>query len=104
MKKILVLLAMTVFSLPVSAVCSLTGGACTADLPQTPSLQQKYIPDRLKDIQKTDAFTPQYHQPYYDALINTESGEAITPDEPNYNSNCQFGVCLPNVSPGGGSY
>ena len=86
MKKILILLVMSLFTLPVFALCPITGGACTVDY-DTP-LQQRVVPDRLQDIRRADAFQPKYVTPYQDMLINT--------DEPsNYNSNCQFGVCLP---------
>lgn len=102
MKKFLIILAMAAISMPAMAVCSIDGTACTADLPQTPSIQQKYIPNHLDDMQKTDAFQQQYRQPYNDELINTEAGTATTPESPNYNSNCQFGVCLPSVQPGVG--
>ncbi len=43
----------------------------------------------------TDAFQPSYRKPYYDMLINTEDNVTNLPPENNYNSNCQFGVCLP---------
>lgn len=104
MKRMLIALIISVFALPVFAVCSITeeactGGDATASLMRTPSLQDKYIPNNLNDMQKTDAFTPKYLTPYHEMLINTK-------DEPtggaasNYNSNCQFGICLPDNIPG----
>lgn len=99
MKKFLILLVMTVFSLPVFASCPIEGGACTASNWDSTPLQQKYLPNRLQDLQRTDAFTPQYFQPFNDALINTEPSAAAPVQD--YNSNCQFGVCLPEVTPGG---
>lgn len=103
MKRFLMLIVMIVFSLPAIASCPIDGGACTAssNWDSTP-LQQKYLPNRLDDLQKTNAFQPNYVTPYHDALINTEttSTTTATPSN-NYNSNCQFGVCLPGVEGGG---
>lgn len=101
MKKYILLLILSVFSLPVFAVCSITGGACSSTSNwEGPSLQEKYVPDRLKDLQKTDAFKPNYFKPYHSELINTDSETTVSPQQNSYNSNCQFGVCLPGVEPG----
>lgn len=92
MKKILIIITLAIFALPVLATCSITGGACTPDW-NTP-LQQRVAPDRLQSVQNADAFQPKYVKPYEDMLINTDSPSS------NYNSNCQFGVCLPGADPG----
>ena len=85
---------------PVFAVCSITGGACTATSNwESKPLEQRLIPDNLQDLKRTDAFQPSYRKPYYDMLINTEEESALPPGN-NYDSNCQFGVCLPGVEPG----
>ena len=85
---------------PVFAVCSITGGACTATSNwESKPLEQRLIPDNLQDLKRTDAFQPSYRKPYYDMLINTEEESALPPEN-NYDSNCQFGVCLPGVEPG----
>lgn len=97
MKKILTIMIIMLGVGTVSpgfAVCSLTGGACSV-LDQ-PSLNERYIPDNLQEMQRPDAFAREYQKPYYDMLINTETPETAGINEsPNYNSNCQFGVCLP---------
>lgn len=81
-------------AVPAFAVCSLTGGACS--LLQSPTLQDRHIPNHLEDIQRPNAFAPTYVTPYEDMLINTEQSTATgAASEANYNSNCQFGVCLP---------
>lgn len=99
MKKILTTLLLSAFAIPVFATCSITGGACSASLMSTPSLEDKFLPNNLKNIQKTDAFTPQYITPYHSILLNTDEPAAKTTEEnPSYNSNCQFGVCLPGGS------
>lgn len=103
MKKILIIMALAAFTAPAFAACSITGGACTASVLDKETLQEKYIPDNLKEIQKTDAFNPRYVTPYYDMLLNTEESTAQTTESPNYNSNCQFGVCLPGVEPDSGT-
>lgn len=102
MKKILLIISMMAIAIPALAFCSLTGGGnCSAYSMTTPKLQDKYMPNNLQNIQKPDAFRPQYVQPYNSALINTETGGAAgSPSD--YNSNCQFGICLPGVAPNTG--
>ncbi len=100
MKKYILLSALTI-SLPVYAVCSVTGGACSLSSNwESKSINQRLVPDNLQDLKRTDAFQPSYRKPYYDMLINTEEEKTTLPPENNYNSNCQFGVCLPGVEPG----
>lgn len=101
MKRFLILLAMVSFALPSLATCPIDGGACTASNWDSTPLQQKYLPNRLQDLQRTDAFKPNYFEPYNDALINTETPTGFGAPTNDYNSNCQFGVCLPSVQPGG---
>lgn len=100
MKKILCILSL-LMPLSVFASCPIDGGACTASNWDSTPLQQKYLPNRLQDLQRTDAFKPSYFDPYHDALINTESASTKGAPTADYNSNCQFGVCLPGVEPGG---
>lgn len=99
MKKIFIIMALTAFAVPVFATCSITGDTCSASLMTTPSLEDKFLPNNIKNIQKTDAFTPQYITPYHSILLNTEEPN-MSPEEenPSYNANCQFGVCLPGAS------
>lgn len=92
---------MVSFTLPVFASCPLDGGACTASNWDSTPLQEKYLPNRLQDLQRTDAFKPNYVTPYNDALINTESATGFGAPTNDYNSNCQFGVCLPGQQPDG---
>lgn len=101
MKKYIILGVMFMLALPVFAVCSITGGACSAVSNwDSKPLQQKYVPSRIQDMQRSDAFQPTYVKPYHDALINTDT-DVVKPQTNDYNSNCQFGVCLPSVEPGG---
>lgn len=103
MKRFLILstmlLSMPIFAIPAIASCPLDGGACTASNWESTPLQEKYLPNRLQDLQRTDAFKPNYFKPYNDALINTETGFGAPTSD--YNSNCQFGVCLPGQLPEG---
>ncbi len=101
MKKIIILTGIIAMGLPTLAVCSITGGACTfnslpSSITQSSALEEA-VPNNLRQLQKTDAFQREYQKPYYDMLINTES-----PQTQEYNSNCQFGVCLPGgeIAPG----
>lgn len=101
MKRFFILIILGLFSLPSFASCPIDGGACTASNWDSKSLQERHLPDRLHDLQRTDAFKPNYFEPYHDALINTESSPVNGVPASDYNSNCQFGVCLPGVEAGG---
>ena len=93
MKKFLIVIFSIIFTTPVFASCSLDiDKPCTASVSDRvySSVQNKYIPSPLEDLRKTDAFQPRYVVPYQEMLINTDP--VPTSD---YNSNCQFGVCLP---------
>lgn len=99
---ILIISGMFIIVTPVYAVCSITGGACTASSNwESKPLEQRLVPDNLQELQRTDAFRPVYITPYYDMLINTE--QDVLPPENNYNSNCQFGVCMPGQTTGAGA-
>ena len=97
MKKFLISISLLLIGIPVFAVCSITGSSCTfSNLPSNigqGSELENLIPNNLQQLQKTNAFQRDYQKPYHDALINTESSS--TPQTQEYNSNCQFGVCLP---------
>lgn len=93
---------MCVAGIPAFAACPITGFCAPSSSILAPSgISDKYIPNNLNQIQKPDAFQPQYKQPYNDMLINTEQNPTNTMqpsnigNENSYNSNCQFGVCLP---------
>mgnify|MGYP006877257744 FL=1 len=102
LKKLIVVFVMALFSLPVMATCPIEGGACTAFSNwEAKPLQQKYVPNHIQEIQKPNAFQPSYVVPYHNELINTESGSTTKPPSSDYNSNCQFGVCLPGVEGSG---
>lgn len=96
MKKMFLIIFMSAFTLPVWAVCSITGGACSTPVNfESQSLEQRLIPDHLQQMQRTDAFQNNIQQP-----INTNTTMNTNQANPNaeindYNSNCQFGVCLP---------
>ena len=88
MKK--VLLVMILSSMPVFAACSIDASKpCTASIidDTRSTIHEKVLPNPLDDMKKTDAFQPKFVKPYEETLINTETED--------YNSNCQFGVCLP---------
>ncbi len=104
MKKYIAFIVLSLFAAPVFAACSIEEAVCTAgsSLINPPTIHDKYIPDNLQNLQKPDAFMPKYHTPYYDMLINTAEPSATGGAAPNYNSNCQFGVCLPDMVPGEG--
>jgi hypothetical protein len=92
MKKFIILSLILMFSQPIFASCPLTG--CTVSNWDT-TLPEKYVPNKLEELEKPETFKPTYVVPYRDALINTETGKNTGVENNAYNSNCQFGVCLP---------
>ena len=102
MRNIILALAVLLLSMPVYAACSITGGACNVSVRsnwESPPLSERLAPNNLQEIQRPNAFQPTYKKPYYDELINTKT--EVNVPQSQYNSNCQFGVCLPSVEPGG---
>ena len=96
MKKIIALFIINILAMPAIASCSLDSNEpCTASVldDTNATLQERVLPNPLEEMQEPDAFQPQYRKPYYDELINTTPQTATNTN--NYNSNCQFGVCLP---------
>ena len=81
--------------MPVMAVCSITGEACSAqsNFDREP-LQNQFVPNNLQDIQRTDAFQKEIHEPYDHKMLNTKPN----PKPSSYDASCQFGVCLPGNS------
>lgn len=79
-------------------ICYIQNGYCEVGGGKNPALQDKYVPNRLKQITEPTAFQAEFIKPYDDALINTDEPtmEDITPQ---YNANCQFGTCLPGEVP-----
>ena len=102
MKRFFTILVAIFFAMPTFASCSIDSNEpCTASAldDQNKTLQDKFTPHPLEELKKTDAFQPQYRQPYYDELIKTTPPVQSPTSTTNYNSNCQFGVCLPGVEP-----
>lgn len=98
MKKIFLLLLISLFTLPVNAVCSITGEACAA--PQNfeaNSLIDRHIPNNLQNIQRTDAFQPQTVTPMGTNVRTSPSPVTKSPEAGDYDADCQFGTCLPGA-------
>ena len=96
MKKILVLLLITVYTLPVGAVCSITGEACAAPLNfEADSLQDRHIPNNLQNMQRTDSFQPQMITPMGTNVHTAPPPVTKSPEAGDYDADCQFGTCLP---------
>lgn len=98
----------SIFAIPVFASCPIDGGVCTASGSSAltlPTMQDKFLPNNLENIQKPDAFTPNIIEPYNKSMINFE--ENVSQEQPTmnnsnemspqvqYNASCQFGVCIP---------
>lgn len=108
MKKIVIFsLFVIVLNIPaVFGACSLESieakGSCTAIVgPPEPSLQDRLIPNNLNQLvnPNRDAFeapkTKQYTEP---ESVNMNPAPSEAPADPQYDANCQFGVCLPGQS------
>jgi hypothetical protein len=93
MKKISLLFIIQMSIIPVFAVCSITGGACSSNF-DIPSLQDQFVPNNLQNMQRTDAFQQEIHEPYNHKMLNTKSNQKPA----GYDASCQFGVCLPGNS------
>ena len=92
MKKIISLSILQFIALPVFAVCSITGGACSSNFEMTP-LKQQFVPDHLQNMQRTDAFQKEIPQSFGSNTTNIEHLQRPKPS--GYDASCQFGVCLP---------
>ncbi len=104
MKKFLIVMCLIFGISPVFAACSITGGACTMSVRSnwdSLPLQERVLPNNLQEMQRSNAFQPTYIKPYYNELINTKQ-DTLVPQS-DYNSNCQFGVCLPGQTTGAGA-
>ena len=96
MKKITILFLLLLISLPVYAVCSITGEACAAPLNfEADSLLEKHLPSNLQNIQRTDAFQPQIVTPMGTNIRTSPSSVTKSPEASDYDADCQFGNCLP---------
>ena len=96
MKKIIFLLLALLFTLPVGAVCSITGEACAAPLNfEAETLQDRLIPNNLQNIQRTDSFQPQIVTPLGTNVHTAPPPVTQSPESSDYDADCQFGNCLP---------
>lgn len=95
MKKIILFMLISLFSLPVGAVCSITGEACAAPVNfEADSLLDRHIPNNIQNIQRTDAFQPQIVTPMGTTVHTAPSPITKSPEAGDYDANCQFGTCL----------
>jgi len=95
MKKIYVLLLILSFALPVSAVCSITGGACSPMNFEPSNLNERVVPNNLKNMQRTDAFQPKIQEPA--GSINVLPNNNVLrqkPEASSFDDNCVSGNCL----------
>ena len=90
MKKIFLIIFMSLFALPVLAACPITGCAAPTDF-ESQSLEDRLIPNHIQQMQRTNIFQNDIQQPINGEMTTNQSDSELN----NYNSNCQFGVCLP---------
>lgn len=88
MKKIFTVLLLVLFCAPVFAVCSITGGACSIDYKNNENQSSQDLYDNILN-NRNESYNNQYIQNIYSPDWNSY------PQSENYNSNCQFGICLP---------
>ncbi len=97
MKKVLILSISLFMASSAFAVCSITGGACSAPVNfESSSLKDRLVPNNLKNLQKTDYFQQKITNPYG---INSNTRQELPKtnlEAGNYNDECQFGECLPS--------
>jgi len=99
MKKILMLIIALTITLPAIASCSISGGSgCSYSIIDPPTLQERHLPDNIDILKNSNRLELNPQRPYTSEMLNTETGAASNlQDEEGYNSNCQFGVCLPGM-------
>ncbi len=100
MKKLYIsIISAFILFMPALAACPL-GGACAPTTPlANPTLQDKYIPNNLQDMQQPNAFTMKGIRTFDNTRMNSgQNAPEYSPEnlrpEPIYD-NCQFGMCLP---------
>lgn len=87
-------------SLPVTASCPLTG-VCAAEEytgAAMPSIEDEYIQNNLQNLenQQNPIMKNNVTKPQESYGIQTPGqNEQMLPSEKPYNTNCQFGTCLP---------
>ena len=95
MKKILIIPLIMLVSMPVNAVCSITGGACSAPVNfESTNIRGKFVPDNLKNFQRTDAFQPKINNPadYTNAKPNNKNLKQNL-ESGSYEDDCLSGDC-----------
>ncbi len=99
MKKIFMLIIALTIMLPAIASCSISGGSgCSYSIIDPPTLRERHLPDNIDIIKNSNRLEQNSQRPYTAEMLNTETGAASNiNEEQGYNSNCQFGVCLPGM-------
>lgn len=109
MKKIIIFTFLTILftnSPAVYSACSLENieakGSCTAIVgTPEPTLQERLVPNNLNQLvnPNKDSFAaPTAKQYAAPESVNMNPAKKEAPQEPQYDANCQFGVCLPGQS------
>lgn len=97
MKKIFMVIITLAIALPAMASCSISGASnCNYTILNPPSLQEKHLPDNIENLKNSNRLEQNSQRSHSTEMLNVETGSASNiQDENGYNSNCQFGVCLP---------
>ena len=87
MKKIFILMSFCVLAIPVFAACKLDG-PCTANILDNPN-QIELNSGNQNNLENELRTNVQQERQEFD------TNSFINNPNPNYNANCQFGICLP---------
>ena len=97
MKKIFMVIMALMVAVPAFASCSISGaGSCSYSIIDPPSLNERHLPDNIENLKHSSRLEQNSQRSHSTEMLNVETGAASNiQDEKGYNSNCQFGVCLP---------
>ena len=97
MKKIFILAIFLYISVPVFAVCSITGGACSAPVNfEANTLKDRLIPNNLQQLKRTDHFQHQIGTPYGTNVNTTSQTARPNPESSSFDSDYEFGNNSPS--------
>lgn len=96
MKKIFIIMVFAI-TVPAMASCPISGdGSCSFSIINPSTLQERHLPNNIETIKHSNRLEQNSQRMNSTEMLNVETGAASNiQDEKGYNSNCQFGVCLP---------
>ncbi len=97
MKKIFMIMMVFAMAIPAIASCPISGDeSCSFSIINPSTLQERHLPNNIETIKHSNRLEQNSQRINSTETLNVETGAASNiQDEKGYNSNCQFGVCLP---------